>query len=127
VAISLSLNNPDAIFISIAPTKPLSTAICKKETLFSREEVPRPPQKGDLTNLFYALNIIRLRIGKFPDLKFRSQRKIEYVASLARKILSSEDAFSTHVYAAIEKIRLFLDAPLSDILMRAKQVKVDPH
>jgi hypothetical protein len=112
VAISLSINTPDYLLISIAPTKPDRSTICTVKTLFSRKSVPRTSQKGDLTNLFYALNIIRLRIGKFHERNFRHHRKIEHVTSLARKILSSKDASPAHIYAAIEKILLFLGKPL---------------
>ncbi len=126
MAISLSINSTNHLYISIEPTKPVYGTVCSSKTLFSRDCVPRPPQKGDLTNLFYALNIIRLRIGKFPDVHFRQHRKIEYVASLARKILTKEDASSHYVYAAIEKIQLFLNKLISDTLKPLDTSKLTP-
>ncbi|MBM3193661.1 MAG: hypothetical protein FJZ59_05465 [Chlamydiae bacterium] len=116
MAISLEINRPNHILISIAPTKPSKTSICTTKTLFSRDFVPRPCQKGSLTDLFYALHIIRLRIGKFPDKRFFYQRKIEVVASSARKILSSKEVTSPDFRLAIKKICLFLNRPLSSLL-----------
>ncbi len=87
--ISLIENNHDSIFISIAAEKPTKETSLTKENMFSRKMIARPAQKGD-TSLFYALNIIRFRVGKYP-IGFRRLRKIEILASNARKSITNCD------------------------------------
>ena len=113
--ISLIENSSTRIIISIPFGKPRRDVSLNKNNLFSRELVPRPPQKG-MTSAFYALNMIRLRIGPYPT-GYLQARKIEILASKVRKKISRMDeSLPITLEKCIRTFAFFLKKPLEELL-----------
>jgi hypothetical protein len=89
----LVINKSDFIFINIPTGKPEANEICRKSTLFSRKTVERSLPKGN-TCYYYALNLIRLRIGKKPSRSYIASREIEIISSNLRKKITQASPFS---------------------------------
>jgi hypothetical protein len=75
------------ILYAIPPGKPDPKAFCSKETVYSRPRVVQQAQKGP-TCWYYALNMVRARIGKNPSEDFIQEREIEKIVSLRRKLVT---------------------------------------
>jgi hypothetical protein len=76
------------ILYAIPPGKPNPDIECTKENLVSRPCVLQPAQKGP-TCWYYALNMIRVRIGKHPSEDYRADREIEKILSERRKLITA--------------------------------------
>jgi hypothetical protein len=76
------------ILYEIPSGKPDPLAPCSEETARSRPRVIQMAQKG-ATCWYYALNLIRNRIGKNPSESLQKDREFERIVSQKRKLVTS--------------------------------------
>lgn len=102
---SVLTSSDSRILYHIPPTKPDPALPCTPENFFTRKQVPRPEQKGP-TCWYYALAILRPRIGKLPSAEFREARRIEAAISTLRKKCSAqaEEKSSLYVFFSVPEL-----------------------
>jgi hypothetical protein len=85
---SIIQSSASQILYALPSGKPNSAIECTKENVLSRPRVFQPAQKGP-TCWYYALNMIRVRIGKHPSEDYRADREIEIILSQRRKLITA--------------------------------------
>jgi hypothetical protein len=119
----LLINTPNFIFLEVPSKKPDPKEPSNRSNLFTRTTVDRPLPKGD-TNFYYALNLIRIRIGKNPSRSLASNRRLEMIASNLRKKISSlsHSLLGDFISASVQQVRLVCESEGFEISPEIKTV-----
>lgn len=94
----------DSIFYQLPQGKPDPKALCSPSTMSSRSMVPQEPQKGS-TCWYYALNMIRDRVGKNPSEEVKDKRHIEVICSERRKAFSMQRALQNQQISIAQALK----------------------
>jgi hypothetical protein len=122
------------ILYALPPGKPNPEVPCSKITAFSRPRVEQSAQKGP-TCWYYALNMIRLRVGKNPSEDLKEEREIEKIISQRRKLVTAIRLKQDSDQAIVRQLmndpnyihrRLWTKEGASKLLPRFKELSQSP-